>query len=401
MYSSAEDRIEKLVINVPVVTPETTCDKVYRLFQQDEDLLAIAVLSDGKPVGIAHRVDLILSLADKFGNALYAHKPVETLMNKEPLIVDASNSVDFLSNLLAYDATNALLKGFIICRGDEYLGMGTAISLLQTNIERSRKKNEELQQAKNVAIQANKSKSVFLANMNHELRTPLNAIIGFTDMMQQEAYGAIPQEEYREYIDIVNSSGHHLLSVINMILDMSKIEAGKMEPKNQEVDVYDLIQLVRRMMTSTAEKKNITIKAECADDVPDILGDMTLLRQVILNLVSNAIKFSHDNSEVNMSVKINEQGQMVIQVIDQGVGISDKDRENVLKPFFQVDGELSRAQEGTGLGLSIVKAYLDIHGATFDLNGELGVGTTATITMPASRIVEDDYDLAVKKQQAS
>ncbi|MFC7049073.1 sensor histidine kinase [Emcibacter nanhaiensis] len=384
---SMEDRVEILAIDVPVVTPNTSCEEVYHLFQEDPDLLAVTVLQDGQPIGLAHRTDLTLALADRFGNALFARKPISTLITETPLIVDAGNSIDFLSNMLAYDATHALQKGFIICRGSEYIGVGTAISLLQASIERTRRRAEELQKAKTIAIQANKSKSAFLANMNHELRTPLNAIIGFTEMIQKEAYGPIEQPEYREYVDIVNASGNHLLNVINAILDMSKIEAGKMEMREQECDIFDLVQQVSRMMTSTAGKKNIGLEMDLPDDLPDLCCDPTMVRQILLNLISNAIKFSPDDTVVSLTVRVTDCGNMEISVQDHGVGISRENIEAVVKPFFQVDGDLNRAQEGTGLGLSIVKAYLELHQARLDIESELGQGTRVIVTFPLARVI--------------
>ncbi|WP_321397902.1 ATP-binding protein [Emcibacter sp.] len=387
MIMSMEDKVEILAIDVPVVTPNTSCEEVYHLFQEDQDLLAVTVLEDGQPIGLAHRTDLTLALADRFGYSLYARKPISTLITEAPLIVDASNSIDFLSNMLAYDATHALQKGFIICRGSEYVGVGTAISLLQASIERTRRRAEELQKAKTIAIQANKSKSAFLANMNHELRTPLNAIIGFTEMIQKEAYGPIPQKEYREYVDIVNSSGNHLLNVINAILDMSKIEAGKMEMREQECDIFDLVGQISRMMTSAAGKKNITLDLDLPDDLPDLCCDPTMIRQVLLNLISNAIKFSPEDTTVSLTTRMTDCGNLCISVRDQGVGISKENIKAVLKPFFQVDGDLNRSQEGTGLGLSIVKAYLELHQARLDIESELGQGTNITVTFPSGRVV--------------
>ena len=392
MIMSMEDRVEVLAVDVPVVTPNTSCEEVYHLFQEDPDLLAVTVLQDGQPIGLAHRTDLTLALADRFGNALFARKPISTLITETPLIVDASNSIDFLSNMLAYDATHALQKGFIICKGSEYIGVGTAISLLQASIERTRRRAEELQKAKTIAIQANKSKSAFLANMNHELRTPLNAIIGFTEMIQKEAYGPIEQPEYREYIDIVNASGTHLLNVINAILDMSKIEAGKMEMREQECDIFDLVQQVSRMMTSTAGKKNIVLETDLPDDLPDLCCDPTMVRQILLNLISNAVKFSPDNTVVSLIVRVTACGNMEISVLDQGVGISRENIDAVVKPFFQVDGDLNRSQEGTGLGLSIVKAYLELHQARFDIESELGKGTKVIVTFPLARVICTEKD---------
>jgi two-component system cell cycle sensor histidine kinase PleC len=219
------------------------------------------------------------------------------------------------------------------------------------------------------------------------LRTPLNAIIGFSEMIKKEAYGPIEQPEYREYVDIVNASGTHLLNVINAILDMSKIEAGKMEMREQESDIYDLVQQVLRMMASTAGKKNIQLEQDLPDDLPDLCCDPTMVRQILLNLISNAIKFSPEETVVSLVARITECGNLEISVRDQGVGISRENIEAVLRPFFQVEGDLNRSQEGTGLGLSIVKAYLELHQARMDIESELGDGTTVIVTFPVARVI--------------
>lgn len=387
MDSVSVEKVEKIVVEVPIITPQTSCDKVLSFFEKDHDLLVVAVLEGGRPIGLVHRVDFIQTLASQYGYAIYGKRPITELMNNTPMIVDASNNLDFLINLLVSNETQALLKGFIICRGYEYLGIGTALSLLQVQNQRSQKKTQELMAAKNLAEQANRSKSEFLANMNHELRTPLNAIIGFTEIMQQELYGQIEQNQYREYVDIVNSSGMHLLCTINSILEMSKIEAGMVELKEEETDIVEIIQSALRMVRTLADKKNIILKCHCNSDLPMMLADQTILRQVLLNLLSNAIKFSPEETEISLMAYFTPSGEIKVTVVDQGVGISDQDMKKITTPFFQVDGSYSRTQEGTGLGLSIVKKYLDLHEAKLSIDSRLNVGTEITLVFPSFRVL--------------
>lgn len=386
MYDEIEDSVANIVVEVPVVAPDVACDHVLDYFNNDQDLLIISVLKDGRLVGLVYRVDFMQNLATRFGFAVYSKRPIGDLMNDAPLIVDSSDSLDSLINTLVTNDVQALLTGFAICRGEEYLGAGTVLSLLQAQNHRAQKKSQKMLKAKNIAEEANRSKSIFLANMNHELRTPLNAIIGFTEIMQKGIYGPIVQDQYIEYIDIVNNSGNHLLNTINAILEMSKIEAGMLELKEDDADILEIIECAKRMVQPMADKKEIDVTCQGRPDIPLIMGDQGILRQVMLNLLSNAIKFSKPKTKVKIAAYLSEAGMVVIEVIDQGIGIAQQDMEKILLPFYQVDGSHSRAEEGTGLGLSIVKDYLDLHEAEFEIKSQLGVGTEISILFPQHRL---------------
>tara|TARA_R110002096_G_scaffold76069_7_gene179747 strand:- start:3209 stop:4402 length:1194 start_codon:yes stop_codon:yes gene_type:complete len=381
----SEEYVEHIVVNVPEVQPQTPCHDVMKYFEADEELLVVAVLEDRVPVGLVYRVDFIQTLAARFGYSLYEKRPVRDLMTEVPLIIDADNSLDFVINLLVTKDTHDLLRGFVICRGDEYLGIGTALSLLQAQNERAAGRAEELLRAKNAAEEANRSKSEFLANMNHELRTPLNAIIGFSEIMQQGLYGQIAQHQYKEYIDIVNKSGLHLLGTINSILEMSKIEAGMLEISENDFALYDVFEDAGHMVRMLARKKNIEIRCGCEEVLTDFYGDEGVLRQVMLNLLSNAIKFSPPDTVISLSARRQPTGDVCVAVTDQGIGIAEDDIEKILTPFYQVDSSYARTEEGTGLGLSIVQKYLELHQASLTITSAVGQGTTVSFTLPAAR----------------
>lgn len=385
MNIERKDWVAQIVVDVPVVSPTTNCEDVIRYFEADPDLLVVTVLSGGQPIGLVHRGDFIQAFAAQYGYALFSKRPITRLMNNAPLIVDAANNIDFLIDLLVRDATHDLLRGFIICDAAEYLGVGTALSLLQVSSIRTIKKSEELLQAKNSAVEANKSKSTFLANMNHELRTPLNAIIGFTELIQQQTYGPIEQKQYTEYIDIINSSGNHLLKVINTILDMSKIESGSMELREETCDLHEMVDYSLRIMKNMADQKNIAIKPNIQDNIPDIFADQSMVQQTIINLLSNAVKFSPDTSQIDINLTCEAEGKIIMEIIDRGIGIPKDKIDMILVPFYQVDEVLSRTQEGTGLGLTIVKSFLELHDATFKIESDEGEGTTISICFPKDR----------------
>jgi two-component system cell cycle sensor histidine kinase PleC len=245
-----------------------------------------------------------------------------------------------------------------------------------------------LRVSKDQADAANHAKSAFLANMSHELRTPLNAIIGFSEIMMNETFGPLGTPKYKEYLSDVHLSARHLLEIINEVLDMSKIEAGKVELDEQIFDIGDLVQSVTRMMTSRAFSANIDLQTEVVDDLPLLRADARLIRQVLINLVSNAIKFSMKGGKISTKVDMHADGDLRITVADQGIGIPrDKIRE-ALEPFGQiVDSNLAKEQQGTGLGLPLAKAMVELHGGMLDLQSETNVGTTVTVFLPSRRVV--------------
>lgn len=239
---------------------------------------------------------------------------------------------------------------------------------------------ENYEQEKIRAEEANQSKSEFLANMSHELRTPLNAINGFSDIMKKELFGPLGDPRYAEYVNDILFSGQHLLSLINDILDMSKIEAGKMTLNTEAMQMNDMISQVIRIVRGRAEDNRLRLVYD-ETTLPEIEADPRAVKQILLNLTTNAIKFTPEGGVVSLAVEPKSAG-LIIRVSDTGIGISKEDIARLAQPFEQIDSDHSRQHEGTGLGLALSKSLVELHGGNFTIESVVGQGTTVTFTLP-------------------
>jgi signal transduction histidine kinase len=246
-----------------------------------------------------------------------------------------------------------------------------------------------LEEAKERAEQASRSKSEFLANMSHELRTPLNAIIGFSQIMCDELLGPLGGDKtYREYARDIKESGEHLMSIINDILDLSKIEAGKTQLNEQTVDLSSIVASCLRLMEERAAAGRLTLHAELPPLRPLLRCDERLMRQIILNLLSNAVKFTPPAGRITVTIAIDEHS-LLLTVSDTGIGIAEADIPKAMAPFVQVDSSLSRKFSGTGLGLPLVDSFARLHGGSLAIKSRLGEGTSATVSLPLDRLVTE------------
>lgn len=246
---------------------------------------------------------------------------------------------------------------------------------------------QALQAAKDEAEAANRAKSYFLANVSHELRTPLNAVLGYSEVLRDEIFGPMDHDRYHEYSKDIHASGEHLLNLIEDILDLSKIETGNIAVEENEIEVRTLIDDAVRIAAPAVQAGSFDLSIEVAPDIPMILGDEIRLRQVLLNLLSNAFKFTPEGGSITVTADINEKGEPEFIVRDSGVGIAKSDIPQVLAPFGRVQQTIHENERGTGLGLPLSKSLVEMHGGSFTISSDLGAGTEVRFALPAHRAV--------------
>jgi cell cycle sensor histidine kinase DivJ len=278
----------------------------------------------------------------------------------------------------------------IRCRpvGPRPKGQPAEIVAVTRDMSERKEQERALIEARDAAMSASRAKSAFLANMSHELRTPLNAIIGFSELMTREIFGPLGNGRYQEYAKLIHDSGGHLLDLINGVLDMSKIEAGKFELYEEIFELEDVALSSLRFVRLAAERGGVELKSEIARETAQIFADRRAVKQILVNLLSNGIKFTPRGGEVRLTARISHRG-VEIRVQDTGIGISKADLERLGRPFEQAEGAMTRGKEGTGLGLALVKSLAAMHGGEAVLDSVLGSGTTVTVWLPQAAVNAD------------
>ncbi len=373
--------------------------------------LAAAVARAGELEAVLDTATDGVAVVDRAGRVLNLNRAAEALFGVESaemigrpltdLLAQESRrtAVDYLEGL----ATNGVAS--VLNDGREVIGKvpsGGLIPLFMTmgrigdadtycavlrDITYWKNVEEELVAAKHDAEEANKQKSEFLAKVSHEIRTPLNAIIGFSEVMIEERFGPVENERYRSYLRDIHTSGDHLMSLINDLLDLSKIEAGKMDLNFESVPMNAVIQECVALMQPQANRERIIIRTSLSTAVPNVVADQRSMRQVLLNLLSNAVKFTAAGGQVIVSTGLEDNGEVAVRVRDTGVGMSEKDLRSALQPFRQLATTKRDADKGTGLGLPLTKALVEANRATFDIESAPDQGTMVRITFPTTRVL--------------
>jgi PAS domain S-box-containing protein len=258
------------------------------------------------------------------------------------------------------------------------------------DITQWKRAEEELTQARAQAERTSSQKTDFLARVSHEIRTPLNAIIGFSELMIDEKFGPIGNDRYRDYLRDINRSGNHVLDLVNDLLDISKIEAGEQDMAYEAVSLNDTLAEIVAMMQPQANRERVIIRSSFASRLPDVVADLRSVRQIALNLLSNAVRYTQAGGQVIVSTAYEPSGDIVMRVRDTGIGMSQAEIEQALKPFKQINTLKKRGRgDGTGLGLPLTKAMVEANRAKFSILSAPGEGTLVEITFPSTRVLAD------------
>lgn len=309
----------------------------------------------------------------------------EAVTRNEKIALDQDKPVEFEEIIPTPKGARVFLSVKFPLRNTN--GELVAVCGISTDISERKRVERRLQEAKEEADLANRAKTEFLANMSHELRTPLNAIIGFSDIMGSELFGKINPSRYQEYSLEIQKSGEHLLRLISDILDVSKIEIGEAQLEEAACDLEEIAKSSVILLRDRAFAGGVTIQNEISPDLPDIWGDRRRLSQVLINLLSNAVKFTKPGGTVTLKAALDGEGSLVLSVVDSGIGMDEQTLANIFEPFVQGDDTMSKRFEGTGLGLTLVRKLLEQHGGSITLSSEKNVGTTATVLLPAYRVI--------------
>lgn len=378
----------RLALELPAFPAWATCADVFRVLHETDGQRAAAVVdNDGKVVGLVNRLRFLARYARRFIPELYDRRPITTLANCEPLVVDEQMAVSELASVITLDHPDALRECFVVTRAGQYLGIGTAEALVKAKVAILTAREEQLNAALVAAEAADRTRSNFLALMSHELRTPLNAIIGFSEVLAHELFGAHSVKRYGEYACDIHGAGRHLLALINDILDLSKSEAGQLELYSEPVDVEALLRDCTRLLAGRAADGKVALHVCVTDDLPPVRADTLRIKQVVLNLLSNAVKFTLPGGQVEASARVLVDGGVEIAIADTGIGMEPEMIPIALEPFRQIDSPLSRNVEGTGLGLSLAKSLAERHGGTIAIESAPQKGTTVRFQLPAGRTI--------------
>ncbi|MDK2892473.1 PAS domain-containing sensor histidine kinase [Methanohalophilus sp.] len=389
---------------------QQNCSKtIYSLFKDITKLKQLEqnlALSEKRIFSIFENMHLIGIILDKKGNILYCNDFFLDLVGWKREEIIGKNYFDiFIPPEISSDLKNLLFKIFnekeypkyneneiVTKNGTRRLiawdnipfrdnnGMIETIASMGKDITDRKRIEKNIYDAKIAAEEANQAKSMFLANMSHELRTPLNSIIGFSQVLKEKAFGDLNEKQER-YVSNILNSGKHLLNIINDILDLAKVESNDFELSPEKISLPECCNEIKTLMQPLANKKSINLKTNLETEDREIYADKTKIKQIMYNLVNNAIKFTPEYGTVEINVKqINNKLQ--VSVSDTGIGISKKDQEMIFEPFKQVESASNRKYEGTGLGLALVKKYVEMHGGEVWVESKPGKGSTFSFTIP-------------------
>ncbi len=266
-------------------------------------------------------------------------------------------------------------------------GFGSFVAIVQGRFDSNSLETRLLQSELAASTAANRAKSMFLATISHELRTPLNAVIGFSEIIRDQAFGPGAMAQYRDYAADIHEAGNHLLNIVNDVLEISRIEAGRLDLQEGAVDLTSVAASALKMVEGAAVTAGVSLSSEIADDLPFLWADELRVRQIMVNLLTNGVKFSTNPGNAVVGAALQPDGRLAMWVSDNGIGMSEPEIEMARKPFHQVATSLARGHGGAGLGLSLVQGFASLHNAEMEIESAPSVGTTVTILFPPERIL--------------
>jgi signal transduction histidine kinase len=353
---------------------ETSVGKIF------ENALLITTVLGQSETGVVHTANSMIDGMTRIVAGQVVHNyplAVSVSAVEEEVLSGWLRQTKFILSITAAAIALVVLSGLLLDR----------LFRMQLRIAAFYAERERTDRARAVAEAASRAKSGFLANMSHELRTPLNAIIGFTDMLAGQYFGPL-NDKQAEYIRDIGASSHHLLGLISSVLDMSKIEAGRYELFDEEVEVAALLDEAVTFLRIRSKEHEVTLRKQAGADLPALRVDRRALLQVVLNLLTNAVNFTDAGGTVTVSAALRADGAMALTVADTGIGISPTDLAHLFEPFQRSDARLSRQRGGSGLGLSISKMLIEQHGGNLTVSSKIGEGTTILVVLPADRVVK-------------
>jgi signal transduction histidine kinase len=394
------ETVASLIMPVQPLTPDCPIEQAAERFllPESQQLLSLPIVKDNRPIGVISRYQILKIFLMPFGREVYGKKPVTHFMNHRPLKLDHDLCLEEASQYLTDNMQTPVTEDFIIVHEGAYCGIGMVMDLLKAitdlkfrNYDRElahkvvqlEQRSIELNQAMHEAKAANLAKSQFLANMSHELRTPLNAIIGYSQILREDMQDA-ESEEFISDVNNIEKAGEHLLDIISAILDISKIEAGKMELHVENFNLPQMLHNITQMVLPVMEKNHNHLKTDYANVPLEMKADVMKVRQCLLNLLSNAAKFSNQ-SEVYFAVYpmfIQGEEWIVFRVQDQGIGMEQSKIKTLFEPFVQADNSTTRVYGGTGLGLAITREFVEMMGGYIDVSSHVGIGSTFSLYLP-------------------
>ena len=383
--------LEEMVSRVAAARTETAgARRSAQQLRQMLDLSPIGVAIGSEEGRILYVNPAMEAIVEVEGGDLLGHRPEEIFRGsclRESLIAEARREGAVRGREVECRTVTGQKKWVLASLTPiDYEGK-PAVVAWNLDITLRRQSETALRRAKEAAEESSRAKSEFLAAMSHELRTPLNAVIGFSDAIREETFGPIGNETYREYLDNIHSSGNHLLDIINDILDVSSIEAGAMTLHEEDVDLGKAVDATIRLVRPRADRKRLTLVSSIEPGLAVVQADERRIKQVALNLLGNAIKFTPEGGEITVACRMEDDGSMSLSVADTGIGMTPEETALALQTFRQVDSGLDRKEEGTGLGLPLTKGLMELHGGRLEIRSEKGRGTTVAAIFPKGRVV--------------